>query len=362
MHSYTFPPEFVKRYSSYLASNEFRDIPEFSKSSYWKYHSDVMNVQIDGNRITTSGDSGYYTPGQKKSLYKAKKFLHYLVKEPGKIKSVLKANLGLAQSGIKMLGWEEAFDQVMSHGPAAGVVLTPECINFKKLARKSGGVGSISEMREKFYAKDKYRVNAHNIIAYYFWNIINGYIDMSKIKTIMEIGAGNGNLAAVMFHHLKDARFIIVDIPETLCVSIAYIADVFPAAKVCFPHEYAARKNEPFDFVFLTPKQIGLIQDNSIDLAVNSVSFQEMTHQQIDEYFKLIHRSVRNGGYFFTANRTEKVPVPPIDQDKEVNVPMNRFSEYPWHPGNQTLINEISRLHSMAQIEPISMRLDRIIK
>ena len=99
-----------------------------------------------------------------------------------------------------------------------------------------------------------------------------------------------------------------------------------------------------------------------MDLAINIVSFQEMLHQQIAEYFDLIHRVVKKEGYFFTSNRTEKIPVPPGDENKEVAIPMNRFYEFPWRSSNQKLINEISRLHSAAQQEPVSMRLERIIK
>ena len=40
-----------------------------------------------------------------------------------------------------------------------------------------------------------------------------------------------------------------------------------------------------------------MLEDKSIDLTINSNSFQEMTHEQINEYFQLIQRVGKNDSY-----------------------------------------------------------------
>ena len=87
-----------------------------------------------------------------------------------------------------------------------------------------------------------------------------------------------------------------------------------------------------------------------------------MTHEQIDIYFKLVQRVCRDSGFFFIANRVEKIPCGPDAFAAEQLDPPNRFGEYPWNPVNEKLIYEISRLHRLTQIDAIAIRLERICK
>jgi len=105
-----------------------------------------------------------------------------------------------------------------------------------------------------------------------------------------------------------------------------------------------------------------MIEDNSIDLAINTYSFQEMTRKQIEEYFKLIHRCCKNNSYFFTANRVEKIPCGPDSYEKESFEIPNRFCEYPWNPDNKVLIYEICRLMRLVQLDNVYIRLEQIKK
>ena len=145
--------------------------------------------------------------------------------------------------------------------------------------------------------------------TYYYYNIIRGFIEFGPNPVITEIGAGNGNLVSLLYHSLTGARCVIIDLPETICLSSIFVQDVFPEAKICLPHEINADTDfNAYDFVFITPKQTDLLADNSVDLAINTASFHEMTHPQIAEYFGLIQRITKDGGHFFTTNRVEKIP------------------------------------------------------
>lgn len=203
-------------------------------------------------------------------------------------------------------------------------------------------------------------------MAYYFYNILNGHIDLTRIRRMLEIGAGNGNLLSLLHKSTNNITIIDVDLPETLAHAILYISDLFPKARMLMPHEAKGKIKshslDTVDFVFLTPKQIGMIEDSSVDLAINTHSFQEMTHKQIEEYFQLIQRCGKNDSYFFTSNRVEKMSSGPSAYDKETLEPPNRFSEYPWNPTNITLIFEICRLCRLCQLDNVYIRLEQIKK
>ena len=117
-----------------------------------------------------------------------------------------------------------------------------------------------------------------------------------------------------------------------------------------------------FDLAFLTVDQLGLLEDNCVDLAINCDSFHEMTHAQIDVYLKLVQRVCRESGFFFTTNRVEKIPTGLNAATVEQLAPPNRFAEYPWNPENEILIYEISRLIRLVQLDNASIRLERIRK
>ena len=249
----------------------------------------------------------------------------------------------------------------MNYDSISDPILSPYRIDFKKLKEKDGVIGSVAEMKEKFFAKDKLKLNPHVVMAYYFYNILQGYTDLANTRMILEIGAGSGNLAAVLHHVLNKSTIIIVDLPETICLSMTFLAELFPDAQMLMPHERRTEDFDHYDFIFMTPDQINELLDNSMDLAINSHSFQEMTKRQIEKYFQLIQRCCKSGGYFFTSNRVEKIPSGPA-MDKETLEPPQRFSDYPWVDSNEVILYEICRLTRLVQLDNVYIRLERIKK
>ena len=97
---------------------------------------------------------------------------------------------------------------------------------------------------------------------------------------------------SLLKYHSKTKCIINIDLPETLVPCIAYLTYVFPSSKILFPNEIDKKINKEIltncDFVFLTPSQIQLLDDNIIDLFINTGSFGEMNISQIREYFELV--------------------------------------------------------------------------
>lgn len=353
MHTFYFSAEFIKRFSDFLKSVKDQEVPSYSKSEYWKEHSKLINVSISDRTVTVSGCSGYYIPPVRKDRLLS--IQH--IKET--LRPLIRRCKGLFRNEIKLLNYFDAFDAVMSNKPIAELSFGSQRVDFRKLSRKPEAVLSIKDMQARYFAKEKYHINAQVISSYYTWNILCAHTNLDAIRTVLEIGPGSGNFSALLYYQLR-ASVICVDLLETLCLSIPFIADTFPQAKILMPHEVATAGTDEYDFIFLTPQQILKIPNSSVDLAVNMYSFQEMTARQVKEYFLFIQRVSRRGGYFLTQNRVEKFLSG--SDDLLPGEFVSRFCHYPWQNGNETVIYQICPLVRLVQLSNSFIRLEKIIK
>ena len=204
------------------------------------------------------------------------------------------------------------------------------------------------------------------IRSYYYINILNSYIDLPKTKFIIEIGAGNGNLISLLKNHFNSKCIIDVDLPETLILAIPFLKDLFPNANILLPNEINNKITKDtllkYDFIFLTPAQTKLIEENLIDLVINTTSFCEMQKSQIAEYINFIQKVCKKDSFFFTTNNVEKIP---FDGEKHPdnykNMKPNRFFDYPFFD-NEILIYQICRFTNFVQPKPSYLRLEKIKK
>jgi len=359
---YILPADFIERFHKYLSSIEYNGTSTYSKSEYWEHQSDVVDIQIHGNKITMSGKSGFYFPQKKDARKQIKNKIAKLIGEPFSLIPFIKRKVGIQDSLIARMDYFSAFDKVMDHDPIIDPTLSANRINYEKLKDRPGILASVDDMRQKFFAKDKYELSPYIVKAYYYYSILDGYTDLPQAKAILEIGGGSGNLSSLLYSSISNCTVISVDLPETLCFAIVFIADMFPGASILLPNEEQLYDFNHYDFVFLTTEQTHLIKENSIDLAINIDSFQEMTHKQIEIYFQLIQRCCSNNSYFFTSNRVEKMPCSPANYQKKTSEPPNRFSDYPWNPANDILIYEINKLMRLVQLDNTYIRLEQVKK
>lgn len=122
------------------------------------------------------------------------------------------------------------------------------------------------------------------------YNAVDKHCKLSKVKTILEVGAGSGRTAFCFMTLLPKVKYIIVDFPPALYVSQTYLRDVFPNRKVMHfrPFNTFSDISAEFskaDLVFLTPDQIEKLPDGSVDLFLAIDCLHEMKPQSIDRYF-----------------------------------------------------------------------------
>jgi len=142
---------------------------------------------------------------------------------------------------------------------------------------------------------------ANSVLEYE--SILHPDLNRREVRTILELGPGYGRTAYVFLMLQPACRYILVDIPPALYVAQRYLSTIFPERKI-----FSFRPFDSFDHVrdefaqanliFLTPNQLELLPDKSIDLFVNISSLHEMRMDQIRYYFDEIDRLTRKYFYF----------------------------------------------------------------
>lgn len=106
---------------------------------------------------------------------------------------------------------------------------------------------------------------------------------------VMEIGSGWGGLAYTFKSLFPDTCYVLVDFPELFLFSASYLMTLFPEARVAFVLESGGVEGNwaDYDFVFVPNTLQEHIGPERLDLTINTVSFQEMTTEQVRAYVEL---------------------------------------------------------------------------
>ncbi|WP_169542058.1 putative sugar O-methyltransferase [Solirubrobacter soli] len=123
-------------------------------------------------------------------------------------------------------------------------------------------------------------------------------------KTVWEIGTGWGGLAYVFKTLFPDVKYVLTDLPELFLFSATYLASAFPDAKLHFfdpDHPDGPLGPPDADFVFVPNTFLDQTRPPRLDLAMNTVSFQEMTADQVAGYVRHAHEL--GAPYLYSLNR-----------------------------------------------------------
>lgn len=145
-----------------------------------------------------------------------------------------------------------------------------------------------------------------NHVILYLLLLENCFNKNKKINSVLEIGAGFGNLARIIIQE-HDFKYFIIDLPEALIMQSFYLKKFFPEKKICFPHDLQnseLTENEIIKYdIFLMIPSVKIKEKLNIGCAINSGSFMEMRMSDIKKYFSIIEENLINDGFFFNNNR-----------------------------------------------------------
>jgi putative sugar O-methyltransferase len=176
---------------------------------------------------------------------------------------------------------------------------------FKNLSKNNIGF-----LKNIFYYHN-YKIDAGEIFFVKWLYDLKKIISKENTKYVCEIGGGYGGFAKKIVKNLS-CKYILIDLPETNCLSSFYLKKNFPKKKFLL---YSDLKNNlitqdhlnKFDIIIMPP-WVKLYKLN-IDLFINTRSMMEMNYNIIQYYFNLIHENISKNGYFLNINRYAKFRV-----------------------------------------------------
>lgn len=186
---------------------------------------------------------------------------------------------------------------------------------YKNLCKKN--IGNL-----KYYGKLKDKFLDNNQFYSIKWlYILKKILKKNDINLACEIGGGFGCFAEKLIKNFN-CKYILVDLPEANIISAYYLSKHFPKKKIFL---YNSKVNiidkkilNKYDILIIPPWI--KFKETKIDLFLNTRSFMEMNKKIIKNYFDLINRNIKVGGFFFNNNRYYK---------DTVGHPI-KFFEYPY--------------------------------
>ena len=124
---------------------------------------------------------------------------------------------------------------------------------------------------------------------------INKFLNLSEIKSFLEIGGGFGSNIHLLINNFKNIKKIIyVDIVPNLFIGTEYLRSLFNNAvkdynSIRNENEIEFEKNDHLEIICIPPWKINNIV-SKVDSFHNSASFQEMTEIQVQNYKNLIKK------------------------------------------------------------------------
>jgi SAM-dependent methyltransferase len=178
---------------------------------------------------------------------------------------------------------------------------------------------------------------------------------LGRMKRVLEIGAGTGIFCRIIKKYYPNVKIVVVDLPESIPYTITSLLYANPDATYLLPHEITSDLDiYTYDFVFLSPVQVKVIQHHTIDFAINTMSFQEMAKPDIREYFELLRNVLKDDNLFYCLNAVEK---PMVVDHNEVPI---RFFEYPWVEDDEDVSYSLSPVHHHMTTKPFYERITKL--
>jgi putative sugar O-methyltransferase len=145
-------------------------------------------------------------------------------------------------------------------------------------------------------------------------------------KLVWEVGAGWGGFPYQFKTLCPNTTYLISDFPELFLFSATYLMTLFPNARVRFWGEAPASEIfanwRDYDFIFTPNTALGDLTPDRLDLAVNMVSFQEMTTEQVTSYVAKAH--ALGARFLYSLNREKSAMNHELDSVSRV------ISKYFW--------------------------------
>ncbi|TGL11600.1 putative sugar O-methyltransferase, partial [Leptospira levettii] len=191
MYKLNLDPKNIERLNHFKNSDYFLSTNSKSKSSYWKEHSKLLKSEVTKDKMVVSGDSGFYIPPENQPILEIFSKITKILKSPSKLIQRVKNRFFTLP---KLFQYKTAFDLVLNHDVVTDPDLSPYRINHLLWKKENDLFLSSDVVKSDFENWSKRKISEHIYLHYYYFNILKSFLKGKKVKTVLEIGAGNGNL------------------------------------------------------------------------------------------------------------------------------------------------------------------------
>ena len=144
---------------------------------------------------------------------------------------------------------------------------------------------------------------------HYFASLVKNLLADIDNPVVAEIGGGYGGFAYYLLKEKDNLTYINFDLPEILLISSYYLMNAFPDKKILLFEEAPIEKISletihSYDIILLPNFELPKLENNSVDLFINTGSLSEMDFLTIKEYISQIARTCKR--YFFHENSDRK--------------------------------------------------------
>jgi putative sugar O-methyltransferase len=225
-------------------------------------------------------------------------------------------------------------------------------IKLYYLIRKLKLKSKLSQLSDKGYLdfNDHFlKINNENIstdklVSLLDYKKIDEKINLTKVKRVLEIGAGSGRFTQTILTFNKNIKYIICDIPPAIYISYKRLKKVFKNKKIklcfdCDNYESFKKYLNQNEILFIFPHQIKLLKENMIDLTVAINCIHEMDKKTIKYYFQ----NINNFSKFIYFSVWKQTRVPHSSAFKSTYNYLDSSSKTAYQvPTNWKLINQSS--------------------
>lgn len=131
-------------------------------------------------------------------------------------------------------------------------------------------------------------------------------------RTILELGAGTGNLARLFLGAWPKVRYVIIDLPDMLVYSFMYLRLNFPDFSYHFvtgERPLGREEAAQFQFIFCPVSYQDAVLDLPFDLFVNTASLGETRAETVRHWFDVVQKRVQPR-WLLSVNRYLNTVVP----------------------------------------------------
>lgn len=177
--------------------------------------------------------------------------------------------------------WLHNWDNLLAVTPHKLLIDVPEML------------GETGSYKGKLVNNDVY-VYHERLALLHFGGVLD-YLKSKKQPKVLEIGSGYGGLAYLVKKTVPNCNYWCCDLPESLPFSSLYLNLTLPE----YQHSFYPEKSK--DFCYLPNYMIDEIKQ-PFDLAINTLSFSEMTAKQVNHYLAIIKSLLTPDGMLFEQN------------------------------------------------------------